>query len=280
MSSDAVPSGTTRPDAAPAETTGPPAPAALDEAVLLTPSPARTPEPRTEEPSRHPSPQPIRVLLRPAALSDAAALAAAYLRNREHLAPWEPPREESFYTATHQEQRLAILLEGRAAGQAMPWLLVTDGPDTPHDRPAAPAAAPTSAPGAATSTAPAADAGTAPPAEGSGPRTGERVVGAVTLQGIVRGPAHSATLGYWVDAALTRRGLARAAVTQVCRLADTALDLHRLQAGAVTHNTASQRVLERSGFERYGLSRQHLWADGAWRDTVLYERILNDRPLN
>lgn len=30
------------------------------------------------------------LLLRPLEHSDAAALAAAYRRNREHLAPWEP----------------------------------------------------------------------------------------------------------------------------------------------------------------------------------------------
>ncbi len=42
--------------------------------------------------------------LRPLAIHDAAALAAAALRNREHLRPWEPPRPESFFTATGQRE--------------------------------------------------------------------------------------------------------------------------------------------------------------------------------
>ena len=43
---------------------------------------------------------------------DASSLAAAYARNREHLAPWDPERPDSFYTeagqVAHIEERLDL----------------------------------------------------------------------------------------------------------------------------------------------------------------------------
>ncbi|TXS29931.1 N-acetyltransferase [Streptomyces sp. ms191] len=47
------------------------------------------------------------VRIRPAAPSDAAALAAALLRNREHMRHREPYRTEAYYTAEGQAERLA-----------------------------------------------------------------------------------------------------------------------------------------------------------------------------
>ncbi|MEU8886937.1 GNAT family N-acetyltransferase [Streptomyces sp. NPDC048442] len=61
--------------------------------------------------------------LRPAALTDADALAAAYRRNREHLRPWEPRRPESFFTAEGQAERLGALCADRDAGRAVAWVL-------------------------------------------------------------------------------------------------------------------------------------------------------------
>ena len=53
---------------------------------------------------------------RPLAPEDAAALASAYERNREHLAPWDPERPAAFYTeagqAAHIEERLALERQG------------------------------------------------------------------------------------------------------------------------------------------------------------------------
>ena len=104
------------------------------------------------------------------------------------------------------------------------------------------------------------------------------VVGRANIQNIVRGPMQGGVLGYWVDKDHTRRGLATAAVEH---LEGTALDLglHRLEAGTMVENLASQRVLEARGFERYGLAPKLLFLNGAWRDHVLYQKILHDRPL-
>ncbi|MFI8632798.1 GNAT family N-acetyltransferase [Microbacterium sp. NPDC077663] len=64
------------------------------------------------------------VQLREPVVTDAAALADAYRRNRERLAPWEPVRAESFFSETGQRAELEAVLRDRAAGVAAPFVLV------------------------------------------------------------------------------------------------------------------------------------------------------------
>jgi ribosomal-protein-alanine N-acetyltransferase len=97
--------------------------------------------------------------------------------------------------------------------------------------------------------------------------------GMVGLGNIVRGPLQSAILSYWVGEARNGRGLATRAVAAVVEHAFGELGLHRLEAGTLIDNLASQRVLEKNGFERFGLARRYLWIDGDWRDHVLFECI-------
>ena len=42
---------------------------------------------------------------------DGDALARAYARNRDHLAPWDPERPETFYTAEGQRADVAAKLD-------------------------------------------------------------------------------------------------------------------------------------------------------------------------
>ena len=165
-------------------------------------------------------------------LSDAPALADAYRRNRAHLEPWEPVREESFFGAAGQLTAASALLGLAQQGLAVPWVLTC----------------------------------------------GDAVVGRVNLTNVVHGVMRSGTLGYWVDADHLGRGLASAAVEFACDQARQR-GLHRVEAGTMLHNTASQRVLERCGFESYGMAPRLLFIAGAWRDHRLYQRILHDDPL-
>ncbi|MDR8414422.1 GNAT family N-acetyltransferase [Nonomuraea sp. 3-1Str] len=106
---------------------------------------------------------------------------------------------------------------------------------------------------------------------------GDRIVGCMNVSGIVYGAFHSANLGYWLDAGYTGRGLATRAVAAVCRDADERLGLHRVEAATLLDNVASQRVLEKAGFEPYGVAPNFIHIDGQWRDHRVYQRILNDR---
>ncbi|MEU7023263.1 GNAT family protein [Streptomyces sp. NPDC046203] len=168
----------------------------------------------------------------PADPAEAAGLAAALLRNRAAMRPFEPNRTESYYTPEAQAARLG---DG-----GLRWFAV----DESRDREC---------------------------------RDG-RIVGSATLSGIVLGPYRNATLGYWTDAEYGGRGLATALTEEVCRAARDELGLHRIEAGTLLDNHASQRVLAKCGFERIGTAPRCLHIDGAWRDHRLFQRILHDDP--
>jgi ribosomal-protein-alanine N-acetyltransferase len=105
-----------------------------------------------------------------------------------------------------------------------------------------------------------------------------RLAGRITLTSIVRGPFLSANLGYWVAAERNGRGLAGAAVRHVTGIAFRELGLHRIEAGTLVHNAASQRVLERNGFVRFGLAPRYLRIAGRWQDHVLFQ-LLNEEGV-
>jgi ribosomal-protein-alanine N-acetyltransferase len=57
------------------------------------------------------------VSLRPLLVGDAAELAAAYVRNRVHLLPWEPVRPAEYYTEAWQAGDIASRLESSESGE-------------------------------------------------------------------------------------------------------------------------------------------------------------------
>lgn len=97
-------------------------------------------------------------------------------------------------------------------------------------------------------------------------------VDAVTIGNIVRGPFQSAHLGYSVEERHNGRGIATSAVRRALDAAFDQLLLHRVEAGTLTDNIASQRVLDKCGFVRIGISPNHLCIAGEWRDHVLFAR--------
>lgn len=100
------------------------------------------------------------------------------------------------------------------------------------------------------------------------------VVGRITLNDIVHGAFQSGHLGYWVGADHNGRGLATTAVRDMMAVAFDDLHLHRIQAGTLLHDVASQRVLERNGFVRFGIAPKYLKIAGRWQDHALYQ-VLN-----
>ncbi|MDP3950681.1 GNAT family N-acetyltransferase [Microbacterium sp.] len=103
-----------------------------------------------------------------------------------------------------------------------------------------------------------------------------RILGVANINNVVRGAFHSADLGYWIDASLAGRGVMSRAVAIVIDYARAELELHRLQAGTLLDNAASQRVLLRNGFEQFGMAPKYLRIAGEWQDHLLFQRILSD----
>lgn len=101
-------------------------------------------------------------------------------------------------------------------------------------------------------------------------RSDGALAGRVRLSNVFRGVWQNANLGYYVDQARNGRGLATEAVRLACGFAFTRAELHRVQAGVMTDNLRSIRVLEKAGLRREGLALRYLLINGAWRDHVLY----------
>ena len=166
-------------------------------------------------------------VLRNLNLDDADELAAVRARERERLAPYEPEREESFFTPEGQREELRMLIAAHASGLAYPFGIVADG----------------------------------------------RLVGGLTLTGVVRRAFMSCSVGYWMAGSHTGRGLATQALQEATDYAFDRLGLHRVEAATLVDNVASQRVLAKVGFERYGVAPQFLRIAGRWQDHVLHQRL-------
>jgi [ribosomal protein S5]-alanine N-acetyltransferase len=108
-------------------------------------------------------------------------------------------------------------------------------------------------------------------------REDDRLLGAITLDNIRRGPAQSATLGYWMGHRHTRQGYMREAILAVVHHAFTTLDLSRVEAACLPENAASRGVLEKTGFKYEGVAQSYLQIAGRWRNHVLYANLRGDR---
>lgn len=103
----------------------------------------------------------------------------------------------------------------------------------------------------------------------------QALVGAITLSNVRRGVAETGTIGYWIGQPFAGRGLGSAAVRAVVDHAFDELNLHRVEAACVPDNTASRRVLEKSGFVLEGQARAYLKINGVWADHLLFG-VVND----
>ena len=162
---------------------------------------------------------------------DASALAEVRAAQRERLQPFEPQRDDDFYTEDGQGVRVAQQLALHAGGTCVPLVIVDEA---------------------------------------------DRLVGEMTLSSVIRGAFQSASVGYWVSSRVEGRGVASAALRDLQTIAFDTLGLHRLQGETLTHNIASQKVLERSGFVRYGTAPDYLQIDGRWQEHALYQCIAPD----
>ncbi|WP_433788432.1 GNAT family N-acetyltransferase [Actinoplanes sp. CA-252034] len=70
---------------------------------------------------------PSGILLRSLREDDAAAMLDVHVRNRDHLAPYEFPRPESFFTLDGQRDRLRSIVGKERAGEVVSRVMVRGG---------------------------------------------------------------------------------------------------------------------------------------------------------
>ena len=78
------------------------------------------------------------------------------------------------------------------------------------------------------------------------------------------------TIGYGVVPEQRGKGYATEAAAILVDYLFLTKDTVRIQADTSTENLASQRVLEKIGFQKEGIIRKHYFSSGKWRDSHLY----------
>ena len=99
---------------------------------------------------------------------------------------------------------------------------------------------------------------------------GGRLVGQISVSGVVHGSIRSASIGYWVDAAYAGRAIAPTAVALAIDHCFATVGLHRIQVDIRPENLRSLRVAEKLALRREGYFERYLDIDGGWRDHVIF----------
>ncbi|XP_054822640.1 uncharacterized protein LOC129320962 [Prosopis cineraria] len=109
---------------------------------------------------------------------------------------------------------------------------------------------------------------------------GDRAIGSISVRSFAGDDvarAKSAELGYVLGSKYWGKGIATKVVKQVMEMAFVELpDLERLEALVDVENVASQRVLEKAGFQREGILRKFLFMKGKSRDMVMFSVISDE----
>jgi ribosomal-protein-alanine N-acetyltransferase len=108
----------------------------------------------------------------------------------------------------------------------------------------------------------------------------ERLVGQLTVGGIVLGSLRAASIGYWIDQRVAGRGLMPLAVAMASDHLFRGLRLHRIEIVIRPENLASLRVVEKLGFRYEGRRPAYLHIDGAWRDHEVFALTAEEAPAS
>lgn len=102
-------------------------------------------------------------------------------------------------------------------------------------------------------------------------KANDQFIGNVSLNDLLLVPSlMTCFIGYSVDGQHQGKGYATQAVQLASDYGFKVLKLHRIEAGVMPTNIASQRVLEKNGFIREGLARKNVHIHGKWEDHYTY----------
>ncbi|NGP59699.1 GNAT family N-acetyltransferase [Paenibacillus thiaminolyticus] len=93
-----------------------------------------------------------------------------------------------------------------------------------------------------------------------------QIIGEIMLTEVVRYNLQSCWIGYFLDKEQNGKGYMTEAVKLVVNYAFQELDLHRIEAGVMPHNTGSLKVLLKAGFHKEGIAKKNVNINGYWED--------------
>jgi RimJ/RimL family protein N-acetyltransferase len=88
--------------------------------------------------------------------------------------------------------------------------------------------------------------------------------------------ARAAELAYYVLTSFQGRGYATAAAGLLVGYAFDELNAHSVLAKVQADNAASERVLEKLGFQQVGRQRDNFYKDGAYRDVTVWDLLAEE----
>lgn len=86
----------------------------------------------------------------------------------------------------------------------------------------------------------------------------------------------SAEIGYFIGEPFWNKGIATKAVRMITKFGFKKLDIVRIHTGVFEFNKASQRVLEKCGYEKEGVFKKSICKKGKMYDEVRYAIIKNE----
>ena len=101
-------------------------------------------------------------------------------------------------------------------------------------------------------------------------RADDSMIGGMNINNIALGASQFGSLGYWLAADQQGHGYMQEALQLTAHYAFTEINLHRLNAGCVTHNARSRNLLLRAGFREEGYAEKYIEINGKWEDHILF----------
>lgn len=108
-------------------------------------------------------------------------------------------------------------------------------------------------------------------------RKSKSLIGAIRFNSFER-KWSSGEIGYELNPEFWGKGLMSEAVSVTVACGHETFGLNRIEAWTLPGNSASDRVLEKSGFRYEGTLRQKAWFKGAYHDFRMFGRIAGDPP--
>lgn len=97
-----------------------------------------------------------------------------------------------------------------------------------------------------------------------------KAIGAIGLHPQADIMKKNAELGYWLGEAYWGKGIITEAVKQVVKFGFKTYDITRIYARPYGTNTASQKVLEKAGFELEARIEKNIFKNGEFLDELIY----------
>lgn len=104
----------------------------------------------------------------------------------------------------------------------------------------------------------------------------DELIGYVALSEILRGSLQSCYIGYYLDQHQNGKGYMTEAVILAVDFGFKILELHRIEAGVMPHNTGSMKVLEKAGFHKEGIAIENVKINGKWEDHQILAIVAED----